>query len=131
MSYLDSGPDGSQLSIDLGIDSDDDDPLNNLITSLSPDLTKLTHETPGIHSKSQLFTFTSFSVLVISPFFQGLTYGLGEGLGKICIGKWIGIDPVWALIGRMPKKERQSNIFTSFFARLFKKGVADPNNKLS
>lgn len=93
---------------------------SSLIDALLPSFESITQQTPGLHDPPNLFTFHSFSVLVISPFFQGLCYGLGEGLGRIWIGNWIGIDPVAALIGRMPRKPRisGSGMFSRFFSSL-------------
>ena len=53
----------------------------------------------------QLFcTWKGISTMIIGPFFQGLFYGFGEGLAKIYIGYWMGIEPSVVFGGRKGNK---------------------------
>ncbi|EGF82363.1 hypothetical protein BATDEDRAFT_86601 [Batrachochytrium dendrobatidis JAM81] len=53
-----------------------------------------------IHDPEFFLTFKGITNLVIAPFFQGMFYGLGEGIARIFVGRWVGIDPLTALTGR-------------------------------
>ncbi|KAI9091895.1 hypothetical protein DFS34DRAFT_634515 [Phlyctochytrium arcticum] len=51
---------------------------------------------------STLQTYTTIPGLIsllITPFFQGMFYGLGEGLAKVVMGRYYGVEPVIALGG--------------------------------
>eukprot|EP00842_Homolaphlyctis_polyrhiza_P004100 jgi/Hompol1/4691/HPOL_000034-RA len=51
-------------------------------------------------SLSNLLTLSGFVSLLIAPFFQGLAHGLGEGIARILVGRFVGVDPLSALTGR-------------------------------
>ncbi|KAJ3158566.1 hypothetical protein HDU86_002791 [Geranomyces michiganensis] len=53
--------------------------------------------------------FKSFVSLVVTPFFQGMFYGFGEGTAKVLIGRWFGIDPLTALGGAQPAHQSQAD----------------------
>lgn len=71
----------------------------DVVSYLLPSIAEI-HRSPGIHDLDNLWTFSSLSVLVISPFFQGMWYGLGEAIGKIYVGNYFGLDPVLVFSGR-------------------------------
>ncbi|KAI8912416.1 hypothetical protein EDD86DRAFT_263055 [Gorgonomyces haynaldii] len=66
-----------------------------LLQTLLPTLEELEKQ-PGFHQ--DLFSFKAFLVLVVNPFVQGMFYGLGEGLGRVYVGRWFGIAPSKALL---------------------------------
>ena len=72
---------------------------------------------PGVHNPLNLFTLNSLSILVITPFFQGLLYGFGEGIGKIVVGGWIGLDAATSLVG-YAGQTRKSGIFGRMYHAL-------------
>ncbi|KAI8590730.1 hypothetical protein BDZ88DRAFT_413864 [Geranomyces variabilis] len=68
----------------------------------SDDDGKLPHEAADLLPNASLVkyaNFKSFVSLVVTPFFQGMFYGFGEGTAKVLIGRWFGIDPLTALGG--------------------------------
>ncbi|KAH6583844.1 hypothetical protein BASA50_010623 [Batrachochytrium salamandrivorans] len=79
-----------------------------------------------IHDPAFFFTLKGFINLVVAPFFQGMFHGLGEGIARILVGRWVGIDPLTALAGRrrdVSQRTTQSKEHpteSSFLARWFK-----------
>ncbi|KAJ3047255.1 hypothetical protein HK097_011705 [Rhizophlyctis rosea] len=77
--------------------SDDDTDRN--LPAFAKDL--LPHGSPKDDSLARYANLAGFTQLVLSPFFQGLFYGLGEGTAKILLGRHFGVDPFVSL-GRNP-----------------------------
>ncbi|KAJ3178503.1 hypothetical protein HDU87_003577 [Geranomyces variabilis] len=76
-------------------DSDDNDDKDS-------DDGKLPHEAADLLPHASLVKYANFKgfvSLVVTPFFQGMFYGFGEGTAKVLIGRWFGIDPLTALGG--------------------------------
>jgi hypothetical protein len=112
--YLSSKENLDKASDEVAVSLYETSPFNLLGSSLDEML-----KGPGVHSLSSLLTFNALSVLIISPFFQGLCYGLGEGIGRIYIGRWVGLDPETALMGRPVRKQQGPGMFTRCFQSLF------------
>ncbi|KAJ3293847.1 hypothetical protein HK104_004145 [Borealophlyctis nickersoniae] len=55
---------------------------------------------------SRYTNLAGFVSLVVTPFFQGMFYGLGEGAAKVFIGRWFGVEPSIALGGVPPAARR-------------------------
>ena len=49
-----------------------------------------------------VWTTKGIIALIVAPFCQGFFYGLGEGIAKIGLGFWFGLDPAVSL-GRIAK----------------------------
>ncbi|KAI8817895.1 uncharacterized protein EV422DRAFT_508457 [Fimicolochytrium jonesii] len=87
---------------------------------------------------SEYFTFNGLITLVITPFFQGMFYGFGEGTAKVVIGRWFGIDPVVALgatrsadrVSKGDEKSRGWDIFgLADFLKRRREGKEDEREK--
>jgi hypothetical protein len=57
---------------------------------------------------SEYWTVSGIITLTLAPFVQGLFYGLGEGIARVFVGEWIGLEPYYALGGRLePSKAKE------------------------
>ncbi|KAI8912891.1 hypothetical protein BC831DRAFT_490602 [Entophlyctis helioformis] len=88
---------------------------------------------PPIYDVSFFLSAKGFTNVVLAPFFQGMFHGFGEGIARIVVGRWVGVDPVTALIARRREPPAAASASSSsnvrrpgLLSRLFGWGTLGP-----
>ena len=85
---------------------------------MSPSLNSVMHDISAIidpdpsplSGDTQIGWTVVIQKTIITPFLQGLFYGLGEGIARIMVGRAVGVDPVSALTYRLSPKASRNKI---------------------
>jgi hypothetical protein len=72
--------------------------LQDLVTDVNQMITK---NMPELIDPMDYWSFNGFIALFAAPFVQGLFQGLGEGVAKVIVGRWVGMDAYTALGARV------------------------------
>ncbi|KND01975.1 uncharacterized protein SPPG_02482 [Spizellomyces punctatus DAOM BR117] len=102
-----------------GTDTDSSAEIESKI--LPPSASDLLPHNGKTDTLAQYANLRAFVSLVITPFFQGMFYGLGEGTAKVMLGRYFGVDPLIALGGGQQQGERKQRRGLSL-AGLFGRG---------